>query len=520
MEIDIQGKFAIVKKTNTNDLLFLIERLTFVSKNLVIPAEKRVNQIPYMPYGEIPKDKDIELPFTSLLFRNAQNEFYFYTNILQTLSQFSELNIQYDKSKLPALNKPEFSVDPEILGNITLRDYQVSSINKILRHNSGVFLGATGFGKTAVIIALIKFYLEKGLIKKCLIVTPNLAITDNMIARFTSHNLDELVAGAGGKFKFSPKPIIVGNVNTVYKSVHLEVGHLYEHIKDVDMIIYDECHHASAYTSFRVATKLAPKYLYGFSGTPYRQEGYIHCYEDGLIHSLFGPTMVNVPTRYLIKRGYLAQPYIFMKEIGKRSKFFNSTYKSVYDDFILKNKHRNQCIADYAKLFIKAGLRTLILVQRINHIDMLLELLKDYNVLGVSGSNTGKLIDSVTGMVEQFDCSYEQAWSDLNTGKYDAVIASVVADEGVDIPTVGALIIGGSGKSIIRAYQRTGRGLRSKSEGANMVFVLDFNDLGHAFVHSHSKQRLKHYEDMGAIMVNEAQFLQMVMETNKQPEAE
>lgn len=534
MKIEIDGRFAIIKEITKREIYQLIDILTFKptstssynASSTDVTVDYKFDNIPYVDYGDLhikekvdPKKKPAapKEKFCSLLFLNTNNEYYFFSNLLLFLGQNTELEIDViNKEALNLPKKSNLKIEKDILDNITLRDYQVATINKILWYKSGVFQGATGFGKTAVIIALSKFYLDNNLVKRILIVTPNLAITDNMMSRFKLHNLEHIVSGAGGDFTISDTPIVVGNINTVYRAMKTQSGEVFDIIKDTDMMIYDECHHASSYTSFRTAMMINPEYLYGFSGTPYRVSGQsLGCYEDGLVQSLFGLTMASVSTRYLIQKGFLAQPYIFMKNVGPKGIFYPSQYNKIYDKFILNNVKRNEFIVSYAKLFVKNDLKTLILVQRIDHIDMLLNMLKDYKVIGVSGSNTGKIIDPVSGIIEEFTCSYEQAWDDIENGKYDIGIASVVADEGVDIPSLDAIIMGGGGKSVIKIYQRTGRGLRPKINSVNAVLVLDFWDTGHPYVSSHSKKRSEHYDDMGSIKVNEVQFIQMINQINK-----
>ena len=72
-----------------------------------------------------------------------------------------------------------------------------------------------------------------------------------------------------------------------------------------------------------------------------------------------------------------------------------------------------------------------------------------------------------------------------------ALIATTLADEGLDIPSLDCLILAGGGKSATRAYQRIGRALRpapDKEEAA----ILDFFDRA-PYLQEHSLERLRLY---------------------------
>ena len=67
------------------------------------------------------------------------------------------------------------------------------------------------------------------------------------------------------------------------------------------------------------------------------------------------------------------------------------------------------------------------------------------------------------------------------------MIASVICDEGLDIPTLSCLILGSGGKSPTRAKQRVGRVIRLGSPHAE---VYDFMDVG-KWTAKHSRKRIK-----------------------------
>ncbi|MFW8412825.1 ATP-dependent helicase, partial [Klebsiella pneumoniae] len=67
-------------------------------------------------------------------------------------------------------------------------------------------------------------------------------------------------------------------------------------------------------------------------------------------------------------------------------------------------------------------------------------------------------------------------------------------DVGVDVPSVGAVILAGGGKAEVEMRQRVGRGLRAKKNQANVCFISDFIDISYKHLMSHSYER-KHIID-------------------------
>ena len=82
--------------------------------------------------------------------------------------------------------------------------------------------------------------------------------------------------------------------------------------------------------------------------------------------------------------------------------------------------------------------------------------------------------------------------NDMREGKIDLLIASTIADEGLDIKRLTAVILAGGGKSSTRALQRIGRVLRPY-EGKTQAYVVDFNDQS-KYLKEHSEKRKKIYQ--------------------------
>jgi superfamily II DNA or RNA helicase len=110
-----------------------------------------------------------------------------------------------------------------------------------------------------------------------------------------------------------------------------------------------------------------------------------------------------------------------------------------------------------------------------------------YNTLDMRGIKATELCGAVDKDVRQ------QTRHDLDINKIQAVVATTVWDEGVDIPNLRQLILGYGGKSLIKVDQRTGRSLRKKQEGQNVAVIVDFMHYGNDHLKNHSHVRLKRY---------------------------
>lgn len=85
----------------------------------------------------------------------------------------------------------------------------------------------------------------------------------------------------------------------------------------------------------------------------------------------------------------------------------------------------------------------------------------------------------------------EEIKEQLKNKELNVVLASTIFDQGVDAPSLSALVLAGSGKSLVRSIQRIGRILR-KYEGKKNVAVIDFYDQ-ERYLKQHSKRRYEIY---------------------------
>jgi len=181
----------------------------------------------------------------------------------------------------------------------------------------------------------------------------------------------------------------------------------------------------------------------------------------------------------LIRKKWLVRPTIYFYEVDYDLKDQTGTYQQVYKKCVIHNSYRNQLIINSALKFYESKKKILILVRQIDHGEFLLSKLSNL-------MSTCFLQSKVNAIIRK------GVWDQFREGQLDCLIATGLADEGLDLPILDAIILAGSGKSKIKAFQRIGRSLRPYP-GKDKAYIVDFMDKVH-YLHMHSKQRLKIYQ--------------------------
>jgi superfamily II DNA or RNA helicase len=193
-----------------------------------------------------------------------------------------------------------------------------------------------------------------------------------------------------------------------------------------------------------------------------------------------GTIGIRVTEKELIDKGILATPlFKFVDSRPPVGVTRGSAFPVAYERGIVKNAGRNTQILQHVMEAKKFGLTTMILVQRTDHGDILKNLLK----------TAGLKAEFIRG--EDSQEQRQAALDALGAGKLDVLIGTTILDVGVDVPSVGQVILAGGGKAEVAVRQRIGRGLRSKKSGPNVCFVVMFQDTWNNHTNSHSRECLR-----------------------------
>lgn len=372
--------------------------------------------------------------------------------------------------------------------NIVPFDYQLSAIDKAIENDRMIFYHATGSGKSLV-SALITAKLNKPTI--IYVISKELLFQFHTVfSQFFNQPIG--IVGAG---KFDLQNITIVSIWTLGRALGMKKGSivvddelveeddeldktntekLLEYLKTVKIHQFDECHVSSAETIQNIYKNINPEKIFGYSGTPWRDDG-----SDLLIEGVFGRVKDRVSASSLILRGILARPYIkFLYHRG--SAHFSDNYQTVYSNNVVNDQLRNNLICHETKKLIEKNYQVLVLYKTIKHGKILFDLFKDQNINCVLLS--GKDKDEKRAEVKQ----------DALDNKLDCIIASQIFDVGIDIGTINALVLAGSGKSTSRCLQRIGRCIRN-GKNKPMAAIVDIVD-DVKFLKKHSKIRKEMYD--------------------------
>lgn len=193
-----------------------------------------------------------------------------------------------------------------------------------------------------------------------------------------------------------------------------------------------------------------------------------------------GPIGIRVSEKTLIDRGILARPvFKFLQSKPVAGVNRGMSFPAAYERGIVKGTGRNMQIVQECVTGHKYGLTSMILVQRTDHGDILKNLIKMH----------GLRVEFIRG--EDSQDVRQAALDRLGAGLLDVLIGTTILDVGVDVPSVGQVILAGGGKAEVAVRQRIGRGLRAKKKGPNVCFVVMIIDNWNTHVHSHSQECLR-----------------------------
>ena len=347
------------------------------------------------------------------------------------------------------------------------RDYQVAAITNTLQAGrNGMVVMPTGTGKTMVGALLIK---ELGL--KTLWVVHSVDMV-NQITKFMKQYLGLKVGQIRGG-KFDLKTITVCSAASLAKAwKKLGIMEWFP-----ELLIEDECHHAGAYKNFQALQRVDTCYYrYGMTATPDRTGG-----DRIVLEAAYGQVLYEIERANMEDQGWLLPVKLELIDIEKEhaiSKGLNK-WQDIYTAGITKHVVRNQRIADVVKRLVSEGRQVLVDVDEISHVQTLIPLLE--GGIPVTGQESGKKRDKI----------YEA----FRQGKFQVLFGTVLK-EGLDLPTTGAIVLGGGKKSKIKVLQEIGRGLRP-SGGMTECIIVDFMDQQHYQLFEHCQERFRTYERSG-----------------------
>lgn len=377
----------------------------------------------------------------------------------------------------------------------TLRDYQVDAARALLEGVQGVAVIPTGGGKTYTLAAAALATCER-----VLVCVHTQDIADQWVKTFVAVNdrRPRLIQGSSSDMS----PLEEGEIAVaMIPTLDRNASKAKRLLGSAGCLILDECHHTPASTWRAVVDHCPARFRWGCSATPEREDGW-----GFEIPLLLGPVLYEIKEQDLIRRGFLRSPRFVpvmsgwapsaanyfahptCPLCGNESKVSNRAFMAGEAQckaprcggiFGPEAKHwvgrlnfsdaqteasssaeTGEVVVGLAKAGVESGRTVLVLAPRKSAVWAWTEELsrRGIDVIGVT-SKMGK-------------AARRRALRDVRRGRYDCLVATTLADEGLDLPTLDMGINAMSGKAQGKGRQRIGRLIRPEGKDPLMFEVV------------------------------------------------
>lgn len=453
-------------------------KIWFERSHWLVNGEKRNS---YVRGGTFVKGEKKEYS-KSLLFnpKVKSKPGVFYTGYVRRLKRYlDDRSIVYGYKREYKYNADELlsTRNAPGLDGIVFREDQLEALRVLKSEVRGVWQAPTRSGKTVLIAGLISMFA----VPRFLVIVPNKTLFEQTIGDLQRFFGDVGGVGCGKK---DEQDITVATIQTLARMVK-EKKTWEDFAEGWGAVVVDECHHCHKFdgTYAEVLRGLQTAVIrVGFTATlPEALEGRF------AMEGLLGPVLGRTEEGPLREQKVLAKPRVkiyWVPEVDRYKKL-KGAYVDVYLKGICYNRKRNGLIIEKTKELIQDGLTVLVLVERLEHGEVLLKM-ADVVMPGVfcylDGNTSGEVREK------------ERLAFDAGTRR--GVIATRIWSEGINVMSMGAVVNAVGGISELATIQRFGRGLGATKDKSEVVLV-DFLDVNHSWFQKHSMKRLCIYFEKG-----------------------
>ena len=357
------------------------------------------------------------------------------------------------------------------------RNYQVEGVYDALRHNRKLLISPTASGKSLMIYALVRYYVDKK--QKTLLVVPTTSLVEQMYKDFQEYGWDSesyCHRIYAGKEKTNEYPVTITTWQSVYKLPR-------SFFEEYNVVIGDEAHLFKSKSLISIMTKLHhTKYRYGFTGTLSGSQTH-----EWVLEGLFGPSYKVTRTDELMRQGHLSQLDIQCLVLKHSAQKFETYQDEI--QYLIEHEQRNNFIKNLT-LDLKGN--TLVLFSRVEaHGQVLYDLINnnkqpDRKVFFIHGGVDAEKRELVREITEQENNAI--------------IIASYgTFSTGINIKRLHNVIFASPSKSRIRNLQSIGRVLRRGSGKIKAILYDIADDCTHNskrnYTLNHFIERIKIYNE-------------------------
>ncbi len=352
--------------------------------------------------------------------------------------------------------------------DVALRDYQARAVDALAKVTQGTVILPCGGGKTRVALGAI-----------ARLKTPTLVLvhTLDLAEQWRSELRTQLQLEAGlvGAGEVSAAQVTVALIQAL---AHWPRTELKAFLAGFGLLILDEAHHVAANTFHAIVDHCPARYRLGLTATPEREDGL-----TPLLELFLGNRLLMVTHDELVAAGVLTVPSIRIITTD-----FNHRYRGAEDyarllNAVANDAPRNRAIVDAVVGEARAGHTCLVLSGRVEHCESLAEAVR------ASGLSAAAL----TGAVDR--SRRKALLDDARAGRLQVLVATSLADEGLDLPRLSRVFLAFPGRSRGRTIQRLGRLMRPHPSKQTAV-LFDFVDKQVPILRRHHLERRKLYSEV------------------------
>ena len=364
-------------------------------------------------------------------------------------------------------------------------DYQLLSAQIALSSGHGLVVIATGGGKTVVMGMCLKAIVTQTDCPGILVLIFSKDLLNQTAKRMESYGVPAEDIGIVHS-DISPEQQQINSEKRVVLSTHLSITKFNGTIERTRYVICDEAHRSGANMWSALFGKLPNLVnVLGFTATPWDTEE-----ERFKMLAIYGQELVNIPCKYLIKRGILMKPKSYFIKLHYKDRDVKlcqaMDWREAKQQFIIDDRNRNLLPVVALRKF---GGRMLVIYDDLKHGEHLQELYEKegFETRLAEGKTSTKNRDSAVEWFQK-DCA-EGVWGKV-------MLASRIFDEGLDLDGGCDIFFAiGAGKDVSKAKQRIGRALRKNRTGILRTF--DVQDSNHTVLSRWSSARRGALEECG-----------------------
>lgn len=323
--------------------------------------------------------------------------------------------------------------------------YQSEAVEAFLESGHGVVEAPCGAGKTG-----IGTFLAARLSGRVLVVCHTLELVRQWRDRLATWLPGVTVGQLGGGKKPKEEDIVVASLQTMAR---WKWGELEAFGRPFDLLICDECHHVPAETWIRVVAALPCRWRLGLTATPKRKDGL-----ETWMHLALGETVYRIDQETLDSSGRTMAPRIHVLRTGLEVEVGDHPAATMRG--VLEDPDRHRMVVDAVGRLVRDGRTVLVLTSLVDHAE---SFAADVGGAALVGRSSTRNRETVLEAVR--------------AGELSVVVATQLADEGLDLPEVDAVVLVAPSSHKPATRQRIGRACRAL-EGKRTPIVVDVVDSG------------------------------------------